>query len=108
MYPNTGAANGWTCVTSGTGGADPFICTYQGGLAVGASTSFDVTVTPRTGGIGLARNNTAIDFSTDKPFVADPDLSDNSSTVLVDIFASADMQVSKTASLAEMLHAVKT
>ena len=99
---NTGAANGWTCVTSGTGGADPFICTYQGGLAVGASTSFDVTVTPRTGGIGLARSNTATINFQPTAIVADPDLSDNSSTVLVDIFASADMQVSKTASLASV------
>ncbi len=93
---NTGAANGWTCTTAGTGGADPFICTYQNGLAVGASTSFNVTVTPRT--VGLARNNTATINFQPTATVADPDLSDNSSTVPIDVLPSADLQVSKLAS----------
>ncbi len=99
---NTGAANDWTCETSGTGtgGADPFICTYQNGLAVGASTSFNVTVTPRT--VGLARNNTATINFQPTATVADPDLSDNSSTVPIDVLPSADLQVSKTASLASV------
>lgn len=97
---NTGAANGWTCTTSGTGGADPFVCTYQNGLAVGASTSFNVTVTPRT--VGLARNNTATINFQPTATVADPDLSDNSSTVPIDVLPSADLQVSKVASRASV------
>lgn len=94
---NTGAANGWSCVTSGTGGADPLICDYQGGLAVGASTSFSVTVSPRT--VGNARPNTAEVTFLPSAVLADPDLNNNNSTVLIDVLPSADMQISKTASL---------
>lgn len=95
---NTGAANGWSCVTSGTGGADPLICDYQAGLAVGASTSFTVTVSPRT--VGNARPNTAEISFMPSAVLADPNLANNSSTVLVDILPVADMQVSKTVNLA--------
>lgn len=94
---NTGAANGWSCVTSGTGGADPLICDYQNGLAVGASTSFSVTVSPRT--VGNARPNTADVSFLPTAVLADPQLSNNSSTVLVDVLPSADLQLSKTANL---------
>ncbi|MBL0230570.1 MAG: DUF11 domain-containing protein [Moraxellaceae bacterium] len=93
---NTAVINGWTCTTSGTGGADPLLCDYSGGLAVGASTSFTVTVTPRT--VGLARANTASVAFMPTAIVADPDLSDNSSTVLIDVLPSANLQVSKLAS----------
>ncbi len=94
---NTGAANGWTCVTAGTGGADPLTCDYQNGLVVGASTSFSVTVRPRT--VGNARPNTAEISFMPSAVLADPNLANNSSTVLVDVLPSADMQLSKTVNL---------
>lgn len=97
---NTGAANGWSCVTSGTGGADPLICDYQAGLAVGAATSFSVTVQPRT--VGMARSNTADVSFQPTAVVADPDFANNSSTVLVDVLPAADVQLTKTASLASV------
>ena len=94
---NTGAANGWTCVTAGTGGADPLTCDYQNGLAVGASTSFSVTVSPRT--VGNARLNTVDVGFLPTAVLADPDLSNNRSTVLIDVLPAADMQLSKTVNL---------
>lgn len=94
---DTSVANGWSCTLAGTGGTDPFICNYTNGLAVGASTSFSITVTPRT--LGNARANTASIAFLPSAVVADPNSSNNSSTVNVDVQPSADMQVSKTASL---------
>lgn len=102
---NTGAANGWTCTTSGTGGADPLTCDYDGGLAVNGSTTFTVTATPRNGTTGVAagRVNTVsiayLQDNTHSPVVADPDFTDNSSSVSIDVLPTANMGVSKTASV---------
>lgn len=97
LVSTTATANGWTCTTAGTGNVTPLTCDYAGGLAVGASTSFTVTVTPRT--VGTARSNTASISFVSTAVVADPDFTDNSSTVTLDVLPSADLQIGKSASL---------
>ena len=88
---NTGSANGWTCNNNIS-----LSCTYNNVLAVGASSTFSVTV--KTATPGTARNNTAsVAFVSGT--ATDLVSGNNSSSVAIEVIPNADVRVTKTPSL---------